>query len=60
MEIFDRFGTCIFTSNDINKGWNGMHKGNNAPTGMYHYKILIYLPNGEKVERTGSVHLIYN
>ncbi len=60
MEVFDRFGTCIFTSNDINKGWDGIHKGSNAPTGMYHYKILILLPNGEKIERTGSVHLIYN
>lgn len=60
MEIYDRFGTCIFTSNDINKGWDGIHKGSNAPTGMYHYKIVIHLPNGEKIERTGSVHLIYN
>lgn len=60
LEIIDRFGTCIFTSNDINKGWDGLHKGSNAPTGMYHYKIVIDLPNGEHIEKTGSVHLLYN
>ena len=59
MKIFDRFGTCIFTSNDINVGWDGLHKGKNVPTGMYNYQINIVLPNGENIERHGTVQLIY-
>ena len=59
MKIFDRFGTCVFTSDDIDNGWDGKIRGNNAPTGMYHYKIEIILPNGTEIERHGAVQLIY-
>ena len=60
MEIFDRFGTCVFTSTDIDTGWNGQIKGTNAPVGMYQYRITIQLPNGEMVERHGTVQLVFH
>lgn len=59
MEIFDRFGGCIFTSSNIDTGWDGTAKGSIAPTGAYQYKIVIKQPNGEKIERLGVVNLIY-
>ena len=59
MKIFDRFGTCVFTSDDIDNGWDGKIRGNNAPTGMYHYKIEIILPDGTEIERHGAIQLIY-
>lgn len=59
LEIYDRNGTCIFKSDNIDEGWNGTTKGKNAPIGMYQYQIHITLPNGEHIERHGLVHLIY-
>ena len=60
LKIIDRFGTTIFSSNEIETGWDGKIKDKNAPTGMYQYQILITLPNGENIDRHGVVHLIYN
>lgn len=60
LKIIDRFGTTIFTSNNIEIGWDGKVKGKIAPTGMYQYSIQITLPNGENIDRHGVVHLIYN
>ncbi|MCQ2960494.1 MAG: gliding motility-associated C-terminal domain-containing protein [Bacteroidales bacterium] len=59
MEIFDRFGGCVFSTSDINSGWDGTIKGKIAPTGTYQYKIKINLPNGEKIEKFGVVNLIF-
>ncbi len=41
MMIFDRWGNKIFESNDMEKGWDGIIKGNTemAPQGVYVWKI---------------------
>jgi len=59
MEIFNRFGGCVFSSDDINVGWDGTIKGQIAPTGTYQYKIQVNLPNGEVILRHGVVNLFY-
>lgn len=60
MEIFNRFGGCVFTSNDIDVGWDGTIKGQIAPTGTYQYKIEITnIPNKEPITRFGMVNVIY-
>ncbi len=60
MNIIDRFGNCIFTSTNIDNGWDGKVKDSYVPTGTYQYKISIVLPNGENIERIGVVNVIYN
>lgn len=60
LQIYDRNGTCIFRSDDIDTGWDGTTKGKNATAGIYRYFIQITLPDGEKIERRGTVHLLYN
>jgi len=37
--VYDRWGNTVFRTNDMNKGWNGLHKGTFAPTGIYVYMI---------------------
>ncbi len=60
LQIFDRNGTCIFHSTNIDLGWDGTVKGKPATAGVYRYQIRISLPDGEQIERRGVVHLLYN
>lgn len=38
LEIFDRWGLPLFTSNDPGKGWDGTSGGTSLPTGVYAYR----------------------
>ena len=59
LQIFDRYGSRIFTSNDIHVGWDGTVRGNPLPAGAYQYKITVAMPNGVTIERLGSVNVVY-
>ena len=39
MKIFDRWGELLFTSNDMNKGWDGKYKNNLLQEDMYVWQI---------------------
>ena len=39
MEIFDRWGTMIFTTSDPLDGWTGQKNGSYYPAGVYTYRI---------------------
>ncbi|MCB0737017.1 MAG: gliding motility-associated C-terminal domain-containing protein [Bacteroidetes bacterium] len=39
MQIFNRFGQCIFETDDINEGWDGTYEGKESPVGVYVYVI---------------------
>jgi len=41
MNVFDRWGNRIFTSENINEGWNGLTEGEDLPVGVYIYSIRI-------------------
>jgi gliding motility-associated-like protein len=60
MEIFDRWGTLIFSSNAFNKGWDGKIKGSDviAKDGVYIYKIFVVDLEGNKKNYVGHVTLI--
>jgi gliding motility-associated-like protein len=62
--IFNRWGTEVFSSNDITKNWNGNSKNNKeffVSTGVYNY-ILKYdnplRPQNSPIELTGTVTLL--
>jgi len=38
MQIFNRWGELIYTTNDILAPWDGTYGGSPAPTGVYVYK----------------------
>lgn len=41
LKIFDRWGTELFSSNDVQEGWNGMYKGKECNQDTYYYLIYI-------------------
>ena len=39
LKIYDRFGNKIFSTSNINEGWDGTYKGGRSPMGTYIYII---------------------
>ena len=60
MDIFDRWGENIFTSNNFRKGWDGTVKGGSktAPQGVYTYKMMVKDLQGNKHPKIGHVTVI--
>ncbi len=47
MELFDRWGTSIYFTNDINAHWDGTKDGTKAKDDVYSYRIRVVGMNGE-------------
>lgn len=59
MQVFDRWGTLVFESNDTGIGWDGYDRNDKLmPAGVYVYKVMVRTSNGEQVTRAGDVTLI--
>jgi gliding motility-associated-like protein len=59
MDIFDRWGTLVYSTKDAMKGWDGTIKGLNAENGVYVYKVKAIGANGEgRKEYVGHVSLL--
>ncbi|MBK9284881.1 MAG: gliding motility-associated C-terminal domain-containing protein [Sphingobacteriaceae bacterium] len=59
MEIYDRWGSLIYSTKEITKGWDGTVKGLFAENGVYVYKIKAQSSNGEgRKEYVGHVSLL--
>jgi len=54
MDIFDRWGGLVFSSQDARRGWDG----GNAPAGVYVYRASYRVPRGERTEVRGEVVLV--
>jgi gliding motility-associated-like protein len=55
--IYDRWGNCIFKTNDITKGWDGKYSGMPFNTGVFVY-IISGVSQGKKIFLNGSFTLI--
>jgi gliding motility-associated-like protein len=59
MDIFDRWGNLIFQSKDRNIGWDGYDRhGRLMPAGVYVYKLVLRLSDGQRTTKVGDVTLI--
>ncbi|MEI8201839.1 MAG: choice-of-anchor L domain-containing protein [Bacteroidota bacterium] len=58
MTIYDRWGQLIFTSNQIEIGWDGQFQYKDAPQGTYIYALKYKDFLGNTYKRTGSLSLI--
>ena len=57
--IFDRWGELIFTSNDMNKGWDGNYMGRSAQIDVYVWKLETSEMESKKhVKKMGRVSLV--
>ncbi|MBT1707896.1 gliding motility-associated C-terminal domain-containing protein [Fulvivirgaceae bacterium PWU5] len=60
MQIFNRWGTKVFETEDPEVGWDGYNAaGELMHAGVYVYKIEMTLSNGEHDTRMGDVGLIH-
>ena len=60
MQIFDRWGKILFSSDDILRGWDGKNSINNSmvPGGMYVYRFVFYDYRNEFHELVGTVMVL--
>ena len=56
--IYDRWGSLIFTTSDINAGWDGTVNGKSAAAGVYVYTLTYRLTKKEFYNERGRVTLI--
>jgi hypothetical protein len=53
MTVFNRWGLKVFSTNELEFGWNGA----NEPEGAYNYVIQLTTITGEQKIYTGSITL---
>jgi gliding motility-associated-like protein len=58
MHIFNQWGQEIATIRNKAQGWDGMHKGNPQPVGVYIYVLKAVLSDGRVVNLKGSITLV--
>jgi gliding motility-associated-like protein len=56
--IFNRWGQEIFSTTDVNGGWDGSWHGQPQDMGVYQYVIKVASPEGKVETFKGDVTLI--
>jgi gliding motility-associated-like protein len=57
-QVFNRYGSKVFESNDYKNNWDGTYKGKPLPDGTYYYVISFKLVNGQTVLLKGNVTIL--
>lgn len=60
MEIYSRWGVLLYTTNDIEVGWDGYYKGKLMPEDVYVYKVTGRYNSGKKFTIAGDFMLVRN
>lgn len=58
INIYDRWGTLVFTSTQVNAQWDGSIKGRPAEVGVYYYYVEYECQNGSTTKEKGDITLI--
>jgi gliding motility-associated-like protein len=58
MKIFNRWGELVFSSTDLDLGWDGTFRGTDQPDGTYTFLATITDTAGRSFTRSGSVVLV--
>ena len=58
MDIYDRWGTKIFSSSSQKEGWNGNQGGESCREGVYNWFLEYTSDNGQRLQKTGYVNLL--
>jgi gliding motility-associated-like protein len=56
--IFNRWGNKVFTTSNIDQGWDGTYNDKPQPAGVYIYTIEAVTDNGKTFTKQGNVTLI--
>lgn len=63
LQIYNRWGQPVFSSDNANESWDGRHQNNAVPSGVYFY-VVSYTPIlkgrvNKTLSKTGSVTVFY-
>ncbi len=58
LEIYNRWGELIFTSDDVNKGWNGYMKNLPVKQDVYIWRVTATFTNGRPYVKAGDVTVL--
>ena len=58
LRIFNQWGQLIFSTTDSTLGWDGKHKGQLQPVGVYTYTLKVVRQDGTTVTKKGAINLI--
>jgi len=58
LQVYTRWGDCIFRTKDINQGWDGTYRGVQSPMSAYAYICHYTTLEGEPRVVTGTVTLL--
>lgn len=57
LEVYNRWGTLVFETDDVNRGWNGYFDGVIAKQDVYIWRAKGYYTNGQPYDISGDVTL---
>lgn len=57
-EIFDRWGEKVFSTSDLNEGWDGTFNGRKCDAAVYFYKLEVRCQGGKTYIGGGDITLI--
>jgi gliding motility-associated-like protein len=58
VQVFNRYGSPVFSSDSYNNDWDGRYKNQALPDGTYYYVITLYLVNGKSKTVKGNVTIL--
>ena len=58
LEVFNRFGQKVFSSNDINNSWDGYHNGELLSSQVFDYYLEIQCIGEKKLFQKGNITLV--
>ncbi len=59
LQIYDRRGKLLFSTNNVNQGWDGYYRGKLVPIGVYIYVAQGVFEDGETFVKKGDITVIY-
>jgi len=57
-QVYNFWGENVFQTDNIERGWDGYHRGQDAPEGVYAYTLVAILNDGSIAELTGEITLV--
>ncbi|MEX2483404.1 MAG: gliding motility-associated C-terminal domain-containing protein [Brumimicrobium sp.] len=57
-KVFNRYGQMVFSTKDIDEGWDGTHQGEELNQGVFVYTLEYDLIDGQSGEKSGNITLV--
>lgn len=57
-KIYNNWGELVFSTDDANVGWDGIHNGEEAPVGVYTWTFTVVIVGDRTVIKEGDVTLM--